>query len=112
MIENSHQSNNIFTDSQSTIKNLENTTNTADIAKTITKKKKPIQTRYNIEINITFIWITGQNNIKRNEKLNQKAKRATELTKYTPGLQISTRTDIKNHIQDTIKIRWQTNWKK
>jgi len=54
----------ILTDSLSTLRSLENNTNPTDIAKNIQEKTNDLKLR---GINITFIWVPGHTNIRRNE---------------------------------------------
>jgi len=58
----------ILSDSLSTPQNLNNTTDTSDIANLIKHKISRSKSR---GINISLIWISGHSNIEEREKVNQ-----------------------------------------
>ncbi|CAI6362659.1 unnamed protein product [Macrosiphum euphorbiae] len=65
----------VLSDSLSTPQNLNNTTDTSDIAKLIKHKISRSKSR---RINISLIWISGHSNIEEREKAKQEAKKAVK----------------------------------
>lgn len=70
----------ILTDSLSTLRSLENTTNPTDMAKIIQEKTNELKLR---RINITFIWVPGHSNITENEMVDKAAKKALQSSNST-----------------------------
>jgi len=99
----------ILTYSLSTFKSLENTINPTDISKCIQGETIKLKHR---DINIIFIWIPGHTNIEGNEMVDKSAKEAALPDNQIQFLDILTYSEIKTHIKNSTKIKWQLRWSK